>query len=537
LHSFNPTIPLTISLHDRHKEPSMMRRPSIFLVILTAACAAQDASHGDVASSDSLARGPRPAAQTIARAVDSLATRVIAEGLTPALGVAIVMDGSTILSKSYGTADVTHRVPADGRTLWYIASTSKSLTGFGVALLAHQRIIDLHAPITALLPRAQWPRGFDASKLTLQNFLAHTHQLGDRVIVTAAAFTGEFPESQWPAMLRYATPLRGNQLTYSNLGYNVAAMVIDAKRSEGWRRYLDSAVYRPAGMTETYARIFGLDARRFAKPHELRADGRYQTAPFYKIDATMNSAGGHLATLHDLARWVTVQMDSGVIDGKRVFPAEAVALSHRMIAPQTREERKRFAFFDRAGWASGWDIGTYHGEPMVSRFGSYSSTRSHLSFLPRRRMGVVTQTNGGLGSPVTDIIAAFAYDLEVGNPNARALAAERVRNVEARLQSEVGEVAESDATRAARQKPLQRALPDFVGSYRNERYGTVTIELRANQLHYRWGALHGVAEVLDARRNSLRIDAGDSGTSLSFDFPRSGPATSLELREETFRRQ
>ena len=58
------------------------------------------------------------------------------------------MDGRTIYSKSHGMADVTAGVPADDRTLWYIASTSKSFTGFGVALLAHKGVLRLDAPIT-----------------------------------------------------------------------------------------------------------------------------------------------------------------------------------------------------------------------------------------------------------------------------------------------------------------------------------------------------------------------------------------------------
>src|SRR6185436_12488145 len=100
----------------------------------------------------------------------------------------------------------------------------------------------------------------------------------------------------------------------------------------------------------TYSRVSGLDSKRIAKPHRFLATGRYITEPFFKTDATMNSAGGQLTTLHDLARWTIVQMDSGVIDGRRVFPAQAVALSHRLIAKQTRDQSKRFAFFDREGW-------------------------------------------------------------------------------------------------------------------------------------------------------------------------------------------
>jgi CubicO group peptidase (beta-lactamase class C family) len=309
-------------------------------------------------------------AATIARAVDSLAAQAVADWLAPALGVAVTIDGRTIYAKSHGMNDVTAGIPADDRTLWYIASTSKSFTGFGVALLAHQGALKIDAPITTLLPDARWHPAVNASSLTLAHFLSHTHRINDDAVVSSAAFTGEIPEAKWPALIALAEQRPTEDLVYSNFGYNVAAMVIDAIRPEGWKRYLEQSVLLPAGMRDTYARVTGLDAKRIAKPHRFRVDGRYVTEPFFKIDATMNSAGGHLTTLNDLARWTIVQADSGMIDGRRIFPAEAVALSHRLIAKQTRDQAKRFAFFDREGWGAGWDIGTYEGEPMVSRLGS-----------------------------------------------------------------------------------------------------------------------------------------------------------------------
>ena len=317
------------------------------------------------------AQTSRPDAQTIARAVDSLASRSVAEGLAPALGVAVTIHGRTIYSKSFGMADVTAGIPANDRTLWYIASTSKSFTGFGVALLAHQRALRMDAPIRSLLPKVRWHPAVQADSLTLAHFLSHTHRVADNAVVTSAAFTGAIPESRWPSLIMLAERMPTGDLVYSNFGYNVAAMVIDEIRPEGWRKYLDRQILAPVGMRETYARVSGIDAQRIAMPHRFRADGRYVTEPFFKTDATMNSAGGHLATLADLARWTIVQMDSGMIDGRRVFPREAVALSQRLIAKHTRDQSRRFAFFDREGWGAGWDIGSYEGERMVSRFGSF----------------------------------------------------------------------------------------------------------------------------------------------------------------------
>src|SRR4029453_6523814 len=130
-----------------------------------------------LAARPAAAQGPRPSAQEIASAVDSLAARAVAGGIVPGLGIAVVMDGRTILTKAYGFADATNRIPATENTLWYLASTTKSYTGFGVSLLRQQKAIDFNTPITELLPDATWPAEVDASRITLAQFLSHTHHI------------------------------------------------------------------------------------------------------------------------------------------------------------------------------------------------------------------------------------------------------------------------------------------------------------------------------------------------------------------------
>jgi CubicO group peptidase (beta-lactamase class C family) len=311
-------------------------------------------------------------------------------------------------------------------------------------------------------------------------------------------------------------------------------MIIDARRPEGWRKFLEEAVYRPAGIYETFTRVAGLDCQRFAMPHRFNSDGSYSTLPFLKIDATMNSAGGHLATLRDLARWVTVHLEDGVIDGHRVFPSSAVRLSHRTLASQTLPAAKKYAYFDRAGWAMGWDVGSYEGEPMLSRFGSYSSLRSHLSMLPGRHIGVVAQANGAPGAAATDVIAAYAYDLEAGRANAREVLEQRFGELVRRLAQAKQQTSRSDSVRRTRQRPMDRPARDLTGEYVNEILGTVRFDLRGDTLWYTWGAINGPAEVFDATRHQLRIELVDHGTPVSFTFENDGPATMFEIQGDRF---
>jgi len=483
-------------------------------------------------------QGARPEPAAISQAIDSVVTRAVAGGMAPGVGVALTMDGRVIYAKGHGLADTSAGTRATDGTFWYVASTSKSFTGFGVALLAHQGALRLETPIAVLLPHARWHPEARPQELTLARFLSHTHDLNDTAIVSSAAYTGAIAEAQWPSLLPLAVPSATPGLAYSNFGYNVAAMVIDALRPEGWRAYLEQNVYRPAGMHQTFSRVSGLEAGRIAKPHRLRSDGRYETETFFKTDATMNSAGGHLATLTDLARWTIVQMDTGRIDGKQVLPAEAVTLSHRLIAKHTNERSRHFAYFDREGWGAGWDLGAYEGEPMVSRFGSYHSFRSHLSFLPRRRIGVVAVTNGGLGSPLTDVIAALAYDMEAGRPDARDRAEQRLAELQTRLAAATQQAVKDEGTRAARQGlRLDRPLADFTGRYSEPAYGDVIVTERNQSLQYRWGALFGPAEPYDPAKGQLRIEIAGGGQVVTFEFTDPGPAKSLSLQGVTFVRQ
>lgn len=473
----------------------------------------------------------------IAAAVDSLAVRAMVAGITPALGLAITRGGRTIHRRAYGQADVTATIAADNRTLWYLASTSKSLTGFGMSLLAEQGALRFDAPIATLLPGVPWHASVRPESLTLAHFLSHTHQLNDNAVVMSAAFTGAIPEARWPTLVALAAPRRTPDLVYSNFGYNVAAMVIDRVRPEGWRRYLEANVYRPAGMRNTFARVSGLDPRRIAKPHVLQSDGRYATDTFFKTDATMNSAGGHLATLDDMARWTIVQMDSGVIDGRRVFPAAAVARSQQLLAKQTREQSKRFAHFDREGWGAGWDLGSYEGQRMVSRFGGYSSFRSHLSFLPRRRIGVVAITTGGLGASLTDVLAAYAYDLDAGRPEAAARANERLAQLIARLPASRQAAASRDSTREFKlQQPLGRPVGDFAGAYQAHGYGTIVIESGERGLRYQWGVVYGPIWPDDLAKGRFSIDVAGADMIVQFELPEVGAAPTLSVNGTTFTR-
>jgi CubicO group peptidase (beta-lactamase class C family) len=462
-----------------------------------------------------------PAPDPRVAAIDAFVRRAFALGVTPGLGVAVVSDGRIVYTAGLGFADVQAGIPVNDSTLWYVASTSKSFTGFGVALLEASGEVDVDAPITTLLPHAKWHPDARPTELTLASFLSHTHGLNSGPLVTSAAYTGAFPEDRFAELLAFSNPRASRDLTYSNLGYNVASMVIAAKRPQGWKAYLDRNVFAPAGLRDIYHVVTGIPTRRIAKAHQLKADGSYQSVPFLKRDLTMNAAGGHLGSIRDLARWTILHMDDGKLDGRQVFPSQVIRRSHEILGRQNA----RFAFFQRDGWGFGWDIGSYEGEPMVSRFGSYTGFRSHLSMLPARRVGVVAQVNSTPGWPLTDIIAAYVYDLFMGRVEAQSRGQARLDSLAAQLQTRRTRLA--SATPSVRTPP--RPPSDYAGRFEDAALGRIEIVPDENGLRMRWGVLDLPLEVRDAERHVFTTVNFGGLSPIQFFFGETGPAVALEV--------
>lgn len=471
----------------------------------------------------------------LAAATDSLVQAAMRAGLSPGFGVSVVRNGRVIWQQAYGYADASAKIRASNNTRWYVASTSKSFTGFAMALLDDGEQLPFTTSMRSALPGTVWHEGVNPDSLSIAKLLSHTHNLSDNVLVVSSAFTGAVPEKQWPSLLPAIRPAGRQALIYSNVGYNIAGMILDRRSAGGWRRVLDSAVFAPAGMRHTTATLSSVPRRQLALPHTVSTSTgvTWRTVSFDKRDATMHAAGGHVATLDDLSRWVRVQIDTGILDGRVIFPASAIRRAHTIIAAHTEQRGKRYAYFDREGWGAGWDLGSYEGAPMVSRFGGYAAMRSHLSFLPARRIGVVAMANGGLGSALTDLVAAFVYDVDAGRPDARSRATQRLDSLRALWPDAQRAERAADSLAAAQERaaPVQ-PVALLTGEYRTYTHGLLRVVKNGTSIRIEWGVVS--SPVRTSADGSYRFSMGGTDFTLRFEWDRVagvGPATAVVVND------
>ena len=187
--------------------------------------------------------------------IDAFVAQMMATGLTPGLAVGVVQGDAVVYAKGFGFADRERRRPVTPETQFYIASTTKSLTALAAAVLANGKPSISISPLTQALTGVTFNSDLSPDAITLRDLLTHTHGIrpGGPVDLRTA-YTGDFTNEQLLRLLQLhpAAPT-GRAFVYSNLGYNIFSLALDARFPEGWKSVLDREVFRPLGMTSTTA--------------------------------------------------------------------------------------------------------------------------------------------------------------------------------------------------------------------------------------------------------------------------------------------
>jgi CubicO group peptidase (beta-lactamase class C family) len=447
---------------------------------------------------------------------------------TPSVGLAVVVDGKPLVVRGIGVRDVVTKAPADAKTGYYIASSTKSYLGTLAALLATRGVVDLDKPVTQYLPELRLPDGLAPDRVTLRTLLSHTSGLRNDAIVARTAFTGDHT----PALLTNLVARSGvadSKFAYDNLGYVVGALVLERVTGKKWQDLLDRELFTPLGMHRTTAYMSEAKKGPMASPHWNKPDEAVARIDMMKTDATMHAAGGLVTTPEDLARWLEANLNGGRVGGKQALPKAAFEIAQKPYATMSSD----FYRFKRRGYGLGWYDSDFEGETLIHHFGGFEGWKAHVSFMPQHRIGVAVVANvSGLGGRMTDVLAAYVYERLLGKPSFDATyAAQLTKERDAMTQAKERVRADIER-RAKRTSMLQHEANAYAGTYANALYGTVTI---TPELVASLGQLKAKLEPF-TEPESARVELiPGTGEVLRFTVT-DGKAASVKWRDEVFER-
>lgn len=296
------------------------------------------------------------------------------QGDVPGASVLVIENGKSVVSRSYGLADLEAHVAAKPQTNYRLASVSKQFTAASILLLAQDGKLSLDDPLRKWLPSL--PAGADI--ITLKHVLTHTSGLIDYEDVMAQDAT-ENEQVHDADVLRllesqdrtYFAP--GSDYRYSNSGYALLALIVEKASGKRYAAFLQDRIFVPLGMSHTVAYEKGVSTVADRAYGYSLIDGKWRRTDQSSTSAVLGD-GGIYSSIDDLAKW-----DAALYDD-RLLNAQSRKLAS---TPWTKTDDPAVEY--GYGWRISGDSQWHSGESI--------GFRNVIVRYPTARLTVVVLTN------------------------------------------------------------------------------------------------------------------------------------------------
>jgi CubicO group peptidase (beta-lactamase class C family) len=308
----------------------------------------------------------------------------------PGAAVAVFHQGREYV-KGYGVTNVAAPTPVDGKTLFRIGSTSKTLTGTTAMVLVDRGRLDLDRRVRHYLPGFRPPRG--AGSVTVRQLLNHSagwlgydyHDTGrgDNALGTYAHDMRKLPQ---------LTPV-GRIFSYNNAAIALAGRVIEKVTDMPFEDAVAKYVLRPIGMSSTFYFSDEIIGHSIAAGHGV-VNGAAQVDPsLWYLPREANPYGGAISSVADQLRWARFHLGDGRgARGRRVMSPRALRAMRRRPGPGGT------LLVELDGFGVSWMIRpSAQGVRIIEHGGDVPGQHSGFFFVPDRNfaMTLLTNSEGG----------------------------------------------------------------------------------------------------------------------------------------------
>ena len=305
----------------------------------------------------------------------------------PGCSIAIAYRGAIVLEAAFGHADLARGEKLTPRGRFRVASHSKSFTAAAIMKLREMGRIKLDD--TA----GQYVHGLhpDIAAATIGQLLSHTAGIF-RDGVDSAYWSDRAPfsdEARIREDLRLAPTIDANtRLKYSNHGFALAGLVIEAITGEPYAAWVGREIVKAAGLTETTPDVPLPTGAKLARGHGGKALlGRRLVFPGDQPTHALGPATGFVSTASDLARF---------------FSQLSPRAKTRLLTPASRREmirpqwRAAHAAVERS-YGLGIISGVLDGWDWFGHSGGFQGYITRTSVVPVQDLAISVLTNASDG--------------------------------------------------------------------------------------------------------------------------------------------
>jgi alpha-L-fucosidase 2 len=361
------------------------------------------------------------------RALDARLRRIMARYKAVGLSVAVVKGDALAFSGGYGMRDLERGLPVTEKTVYRIASISKTVATTALMILWERGAFRLEDDVDATLGFPLRNPRFPDDPITFERLLSHTSSLRDgrgydafldanynrvpppalRSLLEAG---GEFFT---PDMFDAEKPPSAGHFHYANVNFGIIGTLVERLSGTRFDVFCRETIFRPLGLTASFnvqdlpdiddvAALYRKVRRRWTP--QADSYGGVMPAPRELGDYVVGTngvifgpQGGVRISANDLARFMIMLKNGGRLGAVRILGEAAVA---RMLGPAWTFAGSNGE--DESGVHRAYGLGIQRtetllaGETLAGHSGNAYGLISGMYFSRSGDYGVVFMTNGGV---------------------------------------------------------------------------------------------------------------------------------------------
>ncbi len=440
----------------------------------------------------------------------------------PGYAFGIMMDGQLVYSGSGGYTDINKKIPATTRSMFRIASMSKSFTAMAIVKLRDEGKLKLDDPVSNYIPAMKGQQlTSDAPVITIRNLLTHSagfpedNPWGDRQLADS--------DADLLAMIKKGISFSndpGLTYEYSNMGFAMLGYIIQKVTGVPYSEYIAKNIWKPLGMTQAEWEYTKVPADQLAHGYRWINNNWREEALLH--DGIYGSMGGMITSIESFSKYVALHqsawpvrndIETGPVKRGTIRemqqPWRFAGINANYTYPSGRGCAQASAYAYGLRWTKDCEA-----REAVGHSGGLPGFGSNWSILPEYGIGVIFFANSTYGS--TSFANTMVLDTLI-----------RTAQLKPRQLP-------PSAIVTQRRNELLKLLPDFNGAETSgifaenffSDYFTATLKKEANEIFIKAGKMLKIGEVVP--ENQLRgyfVMEGEKGNiTITFTLTPENPA-------------
>ncbi|PTT38058.1 hypothetical protein DBR28_09065 [Chryseobacterium sp. HMWF028] len=295
------------------------------------------------------------------------------EGINKFNGTALIhYQNKNIFERSYGWQNAEKKIPNQDKSIYQIASLTKSFTSLVIVKLSEEGKLSFKDPISKFI--ADYPRG---NEITIEHLLTHTSGIYE-VLRNKEYFsllhTGKTITKNKELSFFKNEPLDfepGTQFSYTNSGYILLGLIIEKITGLSYEDAVRKIILNPLKMTHTGFNYMALKSPYKTVPYSYISKTKQEKTKVWNSTLT-GPAGQIYSTTEDLYNYYTGLRDYKIVSKEAFKKATTSYLS---------------------GYGYGWFIDDLYGKKLINHGGNIEGSTSYFAMLPEDDLCIILLNN------------------------------------------------------------------------------------------------------------------------------------------------